>query len=154
MLRDHYEYQLTGSWDNQLVAVKLDEDVDLPNKIRQIKEDLAQPFTDIGQELKVEESWHSKELLAYQRRYQYKGVPCPVGIKTANRAFASGSDVNSRLHNMISTAMNGGVSLNQYTSESLIGPIFAYTEALVNLGCHPSWSRAHKLGEGIYHTSR
>lgn len=70
----------------------------------------------------------------------------PVGIKTANRAFSGGSDENSGLHN-ISTAMNGGVSLNQYTSESLIGPIFAYTEALVNLGCHPSWSRAHKLGE-------
>lgn len=150
MLSNKYEHRMTGAGDNQVVAVRLLDDDQIMNQINNVKLALAQSFKDIGLELKVQESWHSRELVCYQRRYHFKGVPCPVGIKTANRAFAGGSDVNSGLNSMVSTAMNGGVGMNQYTAESLIGPLFSYIEVMTNLCHHPNWKQAQKYSLAQY----
>lgn len=109
MLTKQRKHKLTGSGDNQVVAVNFPIDDALRSAVENTKSKLAQVFSDIGSIVKIEKTWHS------------------------------GLDVNAGANDLITTTVNGGIGMARYTPEPLIGPIFAYTEIYTILMSHPAW---------------
>jgi len=135
------EHRLTGSGDNQVLFVRLLKGPQLSNMINLIKKRLRDAFESIGLALKLEETWTSKDLVCYQRKYYYKGILIPGGIKISARAFSGTGDINAGLNAVVTTAINGGVSLTDQHSDPIIGPSFAYVEIFANLLYHQDWNK-------------
>nr|UVF62186.1 MAG: RNA-dependent RNA polymerase [Bat faecal associated arto-like virus 4] len=127
------DHRLTGSGDNQVLFVKLEKGPELRDKIDRIKVSLYNAFQAVGLQLKLEETWVSDSLVCYQRRYHFRGCPVPSGIKHSTRAFAGESDINCGINSIVTTAMNGGASLNEQCNDPLIGIAFAYMEVFTHL---------------------
>jgi len=135
------EHRLTGSGDNQVLFVRLLKGPQLLGMINLIKNRLRDAFESIGLALKLEETWTSKDLVCYQRKYYYKGILIPGGIKISARAFSGTGDINAGLNAIVTTAINGGVSLTDQHSDPIIGPSFAYVEIFANLLYHQEWNK-------------
>nr|WPV62321.1 MAG: RNA-dependent RNA polymerase [Wufeng shrew peropuvirus 2] len=138
MHENNLEHNLIGSGDNQVILLKLRQRPQIKQYIEGIIAKLKHAFQVVGLSLKDTETWYSSELFAYQRKYYYKGGQCEGGIKQVVRAYAGGSDITAGQSNSVSTAMNGGTTIAESTSDPLIGPIFAYLEALSVLILDPT----------------
>lgn len=139
------EHMMTGSGDNQVVSVKLPLGPDLPNKVKDIKQSLAQAFKEVGLQVKVSETWHSDTLLSYQRKYFFKGIPLGNGLKETTRAFSGTSDMNGGLNSIISTSMNSGINIAESTSDPYTGMICAYLECYSTLMLTPSIALSSRI---------
>lgn len=135
------EYRMTGAGDNQVLKIRIPNNLLDTNIVRDIKNKLAAGFQEIGLGLKMSETWYSSELFNYQRKYYMRGSALSNGLKQVLRSFAGGSDINAGLNQTIMTAMNGGVSLCTHTAELFVGPIFALTEGLVHVRYNPAFSK-------------
>lgn len=58
MMRNQWNHQMTGSGDNQVIAIKLKRDSHLSNHIKAVKTELASAFSTVGLAVKASESWH------------------------------------------------------------------------------------------------
>ena len=139
------EHKMVGAGDNQVVAVLLKNDRTLPGWVTTVKNDIANTFSDIGLEIKLEETWHSSDLLAYQRKYYYKGKQVPNALKQTNKGFSGASDMDSGICSTISTAMNSGVNIAGGISDPYLGAIISYVEAYSVIFCNPTIDINRKL---------
>lgn len=131
------EHRLTGAGDNQVLFVRLKKGSSLAATIRDIKNELKVAFQDVGLALKLEETWESGVMTAYQRKYYLLGVLISAGIKLAARAFSGESDINCGINSIVTTAINGGMGLTEQSSDPLIGILFSYAEIFINLVGNP-----------------
>ncbi|APG78705.1 RNA-dependent RNA polymerase [Hubei rhabdo-like virus 6] len=135
------DHRLTGSGDNQVLFVRLIKNPQLSEMINLIKIRLKEAFEDIGLALKLEETWTSRDLVCYQRKYYYKGILVPGGIKVSARAFSGSGDIQAGINSVVTTAINGGMGLTDQHSDPILGPAFAYIEIFTNLLMHKDWSK-------------
>lgn len=145
MILNGWRHYMIGAGDNQVVAVWVSKTSDIGGTVRRIKTELTQGFQDAGLTLKLEETWHSQFLLAYQRKYHFRSNPVANAVKITVRAFAGQSDMNSGLNSTISTSMNAGVAISEVTSDPLIGIVCAYVETFTALLNTPRLSKLRSL---------
>lgn len=145
LLRHPYKFLEIGSGDNRVLLVQFPKSQGLHNNILQLREDLRTAFSRAGLALKVEETWFSSDILAYQRKYWFRGQQVENGIKQVNRAYAGGADVALGVDELITTAMNGGLTIAEVTTDPFIGPLFAYMEGLGAICCHPQFSSSELI---------
>uniref|UniRef100_A0AB38ZK02 Replicase n=1 Tax=Crocidura shantungensis peropuvirus 1 TaxID=3139519 RepID=A0AB38ZK02_9MONO len=148
LLRHPYKFLEIGSGDNRVLLVQFPKTPDLNQHVLNLREELRTAFNRAGLALKVEETWYSSEILAYQRKYWFRGQQVENGIKQANRAYAGGSDIALGVDELITTAMNGGLTIAEVTADPYIGPLFAYMEGLGALCCHPQFKKS-ELAKGV-----
>lgn len=137
-------YRLMGSGDNQVLAVCLPVGERMAYLLGSLKRRLQANFSDMNLTLKIEETWHSSVLLAYQRKYHFKGVAIETADKMALRSFFGTSDADTGLTGQISTAMQAGMVMGEATASCLTGPVFALIEAFLALNTH-STLKGHRI---------
>nr|WPV62316.1 MAG: RNA-dependent RNA polymerase [Wufeng shrew peropuvirus 1] len=137
-----YLYYELGSGDNRSLLVRFPNHPGVKEDIDAFRAELRHAFERVGLSLKEEETWYSSSIMAYQRKYWFKGVQCENGIKQSNRAYAGGADVALGVEEMVTTAMNGGLTIAEVTVDPIIGPTFSYLEGLGAIVCHPGYSNS------------
>jgi len=135
------KYELTGQGDNQVLLVDVTEEIDQVGLLRRLRANLAHNFSRFGLELKLEETWHSSALLAYQRKYYYKGVPLLGGLKQATKFAAGVKDGVYSLDSHCQTAMGSGMTLAAAVKHPFVGPFLAYLEMLSGILANPDWCK-------------
>jgi len=134
------KYKLIGSGDNQVVFIELDEVQSAESTITKIKESLSHQFDRAGLELKLAETWHSDSLFAYQRKYYFKGKPCPASLKQSAKTASGTADGANSVSAFTETAMGAGMVLSSVVADPVAGPFLAYLEFFVGLHLNPDWA--------------
>ena len=137
----NWKYILLGSGDNQVLALSIPARINVSEITREVKQDLSEAFRKIGLIVKVEETWHSSRMVAYQRKYYLDGVPLAQGCKTCLRFAAGDNEGSNSVTMMTLTAVSAGASLSSGLSDPAIGPFLALVEWYLNLFTHSVWSK-------------
>jgi hypothetical protein len=140
-----YRFLEIGSGDNRVILVQFPKSSNLQTEILRVRKELNAAFNRAGLSLKEEETWYSANILAYQRKYWFNGQQVEGGIKQVNRAYAGGADIALGVEEMITTAMNGGLTIAEVTVDPVIGPLFAYLEGLSAICTHPKVAASELL---------
>lgn len=141
MHRGDFDHRLTGSGDNQVLFVKMRKGPDLLNRIGILKQLLKEGFEKVGLSLKIFETWFSSIITCYQRKYYFLGILISSVIKQSGRAFSGEGDINCGLNSMVSTAVNGGLSISEQSYDPVIGIGFTLLEIMIVLLCDNRFSQ-------------
>lgn len=139
-------YELAGLGDNQVILVDVTEVSDRAGFLLVLRAALDRNFRKLGLELKLEDTWHSSTLLAYQRKYYYKGLPLLGGLKQSAKFAAGVTDGVYSIDAHCQTAMGSGMTLAGAVKHPFIGPFLAYMEMLSGILANPDWSKMLGLG--------
>ncbi|AUZ99699.1 large protein [Hexartovirus lepeophtheiri] len=140
-----YPYQLIGSGDNQVLAVKIPPGDGLLLAINRVKMAIRTESSHLGIVLKLSETFHSSRLFVYQRRYFSDGLPISLIIKSCVRFFAGSSEGAPTIANVISTSQNSGIQVSSASGDPLIGIIAGHTESYLALLNHPAWPKESQI---------
>lgn len=135
------QFHLMGSGDNQVLAVGFPPDSHIEQSVQVVKTKLEAAFDGIGLIVKLEETWYSKYVLAYQRKYYYKGISLPLGMKTMCRFAAGTSEGQTNLIDMTSTAMGAAATLSGNLQDKFVGPLLGLTEWVYTIKSTASWDK-------------
>nr|QYV43060.1 MAG: RNA-dependent RNA polymerase [Mononegavirales sp.] len=134
-----YPYQLIGSGDNQVLSVKLPAGDGLAQSVDRVKTAIQEQSSALGISLKLAETFHSRRLFVYQRKYYSDGKPISLVIKGCTRFFAGSSDGAPTLANVISTSQNSGMQISSASGDPIIGILCGHIESYTALVNHPAW---------------
>ncbi|APG78659.1 RNA-dependent RNA polymerase [Beihai barnacle virus 8] len=136
-----WDHELMGSGDNQVLAVRFNRTEDLRDNVLQVKVKLQETFSRFGLLVKLEESWHSDKLLAYQRQYHWEGDPLALGLKSCARFAAGASEGGSSLAEHTSTAMGAGLTVAGRLQDPVMGPLLGLAEWYYGVLVNPVWRK-------------
>ncbi|DAZ87903.1 TPA_asm: hypothetical protein [Girado virus 3] len=105
--------EFMGQGDNQVVILTINSrnKRDVSEMLSHLTEAISSKFEKIGLILKPEETWYSRFLFEYSKKYFYKGVEVPSIIKKVIRL---GLDINNGIYtfsNSISSVFSSGISV-------------------------------------------
>ncbi|APG78650.1 RNA-dependent RNA polymerase, partial [Beihai rhabdo-like virus 3] len=131
---------LLGQGDNQTVLLSIphpsvlrDLDMSVQTYIDAFLGKVSEISSEVGMELKMDETWVSTNLFEYGKKYHYRGVEVSSGLKRASKISSETNSGLPTLSNSISSLFSGGISTSGCDSSPQPGFVLACVEAAVLL---------------------